>query len=407
MKKKIAVVATMDTKGVEASFVRSELRQLGCEAVLIDIGVIGEPTTAVDYTREQVAAAAGSSLTGLLQQPTRQTAAPIMVAGAAKILLDLIEQDQIAAAAGMGGTQGTTNCAEIFQKLPYGFPKIILSTIASGDVSALVDINDITMMPSVADIIGLNPLTRKMLSNLAGAAFGMAQSVQTVEPKSDSRGVIGVTNLGVLTEGTTRAIRLLEAAGFEVITFHAVGSGGRAMERMIRESLITGVFDYALGEISDQIHGGLRAGDESRLTVAAEAGLPQVVVPGGAEHIGVWVEPPNTIPDRFAGRPHTFHNPRIYVPRLTAEELVAVGEVIGQRLQKVQGNCTVLLPEKGVSRYSVEGGPLHDPEADAAFFSSIRANAPAGVKVESLDFAAEDHGFIDAAVGALDRMMSA
>lgn len=401
MTKTVAVVATMDTKGVEADFVRSELHGFGAMAFLLDIGVVGEPKTVVDCTRQQVALVGGVDFNNIMEHPTRQGASPVMISGAAKILLEKIGAGEIQAVVGMGGSQGTANCAQIFQQLPYGFPKLILSTVASGDTSAFMDIKDITMMPAVADILGLNPFSRKILSNVAGAAFGMAQSERTIAKDTNSKGLIGMTNLGVLTDGANLAIELFEAAGYEVITFHAVGTGGRAMEQMMREGLITAVFDYALGEIADEVHGGFRAANKSRLTVAGELGIPQVICPGGAEHIGLWVDEPNFVPEKYRDHKYVFHNPYIFVPRLTVEEIRLVGKTICERLASTTGNCVVLIPEQGVSRYSIAGAPLHDPESDRAFFDAIRTGLPPSIEFRSLNLAAEDPEFVTAAVNAL------
>ena len=311
MNKQIAVVATMDTKGLESDFIRSEIERFGGTVCLIDIGVVGEPKTNVDYSNQMVVEAAGEDFEKLRQSPSRQEASPIMIRGTAKILLDKIAAGEIQAVVGLGGTQGTPNCAQIFQQLPYGFPKIILSTIASGDTKGFMDIKDITMMPSVADILGLNPFSRKILSNLAGAAYGMAASERKIEKSKEASAFIGMTNLGVLTDGANVALELFEKAGFEVIVFHAVGTGGRAMEQMMREGLLTAVFDYALGEIADGCYDCLRAATDERLTVAAELGLPQVICPGGAEHLGIWVDEADSVPDDYKNHQYVFHTLRL------------------------------------------------------------------------------------------------
>ncbi len=400
MTKTVAVVATMDTKGIEANFVRTELHGFGADTYLIDMGVVGEPKTVVDCTRQQVALLGGVDFNDVMENPTRQDASPIMIRGAAKMLLEKIAAGEIQAVVGMGGSQGTSNCAQIFQQLPYGFPKLLLSTVASGDTSAFMDIKDISMMPAVADILGLNPFSRRILSNLAGAAFGMAQSERTIAKDTNSKGLIGMTNLGVLTEGANHAIELFEAAGYEVITFHAVGTGGRAMEQMMREGLITAVFDYALGEIADEVHGGFRAANNTRLTVAGQLGIPQVICPGGAEHIGIWVDE-EFVPEKYQNHKYVFHNPYIFVPRLTVTEIQAVGNTIVERLAGTTGNCVFLIPEKGVSRYSISGGPLYDPESDRACFDAIRNGLPPSIEIRSLNLAAEDTEFVEVAVNAL------
>ena len=407
MKKTIAVVATMDTKGVESDFIRQQIELLGGEACLIDIGVVGEAKVNADYTNRAVVEAAGESFDEMTKSPDRQTASPIMIKGTAAILIAKIQAGEIHAVAGLGGTQGTPNCAKIFQQLPYGFPKIILSTIASGDTSAMMDIKDIAMMPSVSDILGLNPFTRKILSNLAGAAYGMAISDSDSESQTDSKKtVVGMTNLGVLTEGANHAIELFEKEGFEVITFHAVGTGGRAMEQMMREGLITAVFDYALGEIADEVYECLRSANAERLTVAAELGLPQVICPGGAEHLGIWVNEPDTVPDKYKNHQYVFHNPYVFVPRLNAEEIKPVAQTICERLKNVKKDCAFLIPEKGVSRYSIEGGSLVDRESDAAFFGTIKNGLPSVVDCQVHPYGAEDPKFVELAVNQLVKFVN-
>lgn len=405
MSKKIAIVATMDTKGAESDFIRSEISSFGGESLLIDIGVVGQARTTVDYTNRDVIDAAGHDSDELLRDPTRQSASPVMIKGASAILMDKLEAGEIDAVIGLGGTQGTPNCAQIFQQLPYGFPKIILSTVASGDTSGFMDIKDIAMMPSVADILGLNPFSRKILSNLAGAAYGMANSQRMIERTDQSKPVVGMTNLGVLTEGANHAVKLFESSGYEVIVFHAVGTGGRAMEQMMREGLITAVFDYALGEIADECYDCLRAANEERLTVASKLGLPQVVCPGGAEHLGIWVNEADFVPEQYRDHQYVFHNPYVFVPRLRADEIRKVGQTIGQRLSYASKDCVFLIPEKGVCRYSIDGGPLVDRESDAVFFDTIEENLPATVEVQRHPFGAEDPEFVELAVNNLISMI--
>jgi uncharacterized protein (UPF0261 family) len=402
----IAVLATLDTKGIEADFIRKHLEGLGCGVLFVDIGVIDPPTVDPHLTRDQVADAAGTSMRSVLENPTRQQASDVMVRGASALLQGMVAQGTINGVIGLGGTQGTPNCTAIMRSLPYGFPKVMVSTMASGDVGSFVDIKDITMMFSVADILGLNPLTRRILANAAGAAYGMAKVSTQVKAEPDDRKVIGMTNLGVLTDGAMKAMAMLQERGYEVIVFHAVGSGGRAMEQLMRERLIHGVFDYAMGEISDELFGGFRAADAHRLTVAGALGLPQVICPGGAEHIGLLVEP-NTIPEAWAGWTHVFHNPVVFVPRLSGEQLEQVGAEIGSRLQSTTGPAALMIPTRGVSRYSVEGGALRDAAGDEQFFNALRAHCPSQVDIVNIDAGAEDDAFIKACVKRLDAMMKA
>ena len=393
----IAVLATLDTKGDEAQFLREQIEALHGEALLVDMGVVGEPGAQPDIGREEVAAAGGTPLWNLLKDPTRQEASPVMIAGAARLLRERLKVGELDAVIGLGGTQGTSNCTQVMQALPYGLPKLMVSTVASGDTAAFVGIKDVTMMFSVGDLLGLNPITRKILANAAGAAWGMAQNHVEIRPSESGKPVIGMTNLGVLTEGALLALELFKQRGYEVMVFHAVGSGGRAMEQMMKEGLIGAVFDYALGEISDELFHGLRAGGPERLSVAGQLGLPQVLCPGGAEHIGLIV-PADTVPAAYAGHKHVFHNPIIFAPRLSREQLSEVGAEIGRRLQSTRGKATFLIPTRGVSRYSIPAGPLHDPGSDRVFFDAIRAGLPPTIECIELDAGPEDPGFVRAAV---------
>ena len=285
--------------------------------------------------------------------------------------------------------------------LPYGFPKVMVSTVASGDTAAYVDIKDITMMFSVSDILGLNPFTRKILAKAAGAAHGMAQVDDEVTKSASGKPLIGMSNLGVLTRGALKAIEYFEEKGYEVIVFHAVGSGGRAMEQMMKEGIIGGVFDYALGEIADEHFEGLRAGGPERLTVAGKLGLPQVICPGGAEHLGVLVDPPNTVPDRYKNHQHVFHNPIVFVPRLGKDEMVELASDIADRLQYTKGSAVFMMPLGGTGSYAMEGGPLRDPEGDQAFFAALEEKLPSTIEIEKHDTHAEDPAFVKACVDRL------
>lgn len=395
------MLATLDTKGPETQFLREEIEALGGRALLIDLGIVGKPTTTADVSTNEVLTAGGSSLSEILKNPSRQAASPHIIAGAQKILSQRVQAGEVHAVVGLGGTQGTTICCQVMQCLPYGFPKVMLSTLASGDTSRFVDIKDITMMFSVADILGLNPLSRKMLSNAASAAWGMANNTRTLEPTKNTKGVIGMTNLGVLTEGAHHAIDLFEKEGYEVITFHAVGSGGRAMEQLVKEGAITAVFDYALGEIADEVFGGLRAANAERLTVAGKLGVPQVVCPGGAEHLGIWCDVPDQVPQAYRDHKYTFHSPRILAPRLNSAEIRRVGLTISERLKHCKSHAVFMVPTKGVSRYSVSGGELEDRESDKVFFDVLRTNMPRQVAFQELELSAEDPAFVEAAVKTL------
>ena len=400
MKKTVVVLATLDTKGEEAAYLREQIESHGGTAKILDLGVVGEAQIEADMGREDVAVAGGTSITELLDAPTRESAGPVMVSGATKILLELIHSGEAHAVLGIGGTQGTSSCSQVMQSLPYGFPKLLVSTVASGDTSPFVGIKDITMMFSVSDLMGLNSFTKRILANAAAAAYGMSLVEGSVEVGASDKPLIAMTNLGVLTEGATYAMELLREAGYEVVVFHAVGSGGRAMEQLMKEGVVGAVFDYALGEIADDVFGGLRAGGPERLTVAGSLGLPQVICPGGAEHLGLFVET-NVVPEAYENHQHVFHSPVIFVPRLNAEEFVQVAEEICRRMQSTRGNAVFMIPLQGVGRYSTPGGPLHDAAGDEAFFGALREGLPKSVDILEIDAGAEDPAFIREAVEQL------
>jgi uncharacterized protein (UPF0261 family) len=379
---------------------RSEIESLGGQALLIDLSLVGESKLSADITKQEVISAGGGNLAELLVKPNREQSNPFIVAGATKIVKELQESGKINAVVSLGGTQGTSTCAPILQALPYGFPKIMLSTAASGDTSPFVGIKDITMMFAVSDILGLNVFSRKILANAAAAAWGMAQSEQCIT-KSEAKGVIGMSNLGVLTQGAMRAIKLFEEAGYEVITFHAIGAGGDAMEQMMKEGIINAVFDYGLGEIADGIWGVLRAGGPERLTVAGKLGLPQVVVPGGSEHLGILVNEPNKIPAGYENHQITWHSPYVFVPRLNAEEQGQVAKVIGEKLSHSTKDTLFLMPLKGVSSYSAEGGELYNTELDDVYWESLQKELPHTIEVESMDVTAQDQALVERAVNYL------
>ena len=351
MPKTIAVLATLDTKGQEAEFLREQLAVLGSRALLVDIGVLGTPATKADLTRAQVARAGGTPLRTLQASPTREASQPVMAAGATRLLLSRLEKGGVHGVIGLGGLQGTAACTAVMRALPYGVPKVMVSTVASGDTSSYV----------------------------------------------------GISNLGVLTRGTMHAIELFRQRGYEAIVFHAVGTGGRAMELMMKQGIIGAVFDYAMGEISDELFHGLRAGGPERLSVAGALGLPQVLCPGGSEHLGILVPTPHQLPDRWKHHAHVWHNEVVLAPRLNVKELRSVAREIGRRLQSTTGNAVLMIPTLGTGSYAMPGGPLNDPRGDRAYFDALKAAVPASIEIVERPLHAEDPAFVEEAV---DRLVS-
>ena len=407
MKNSIVILGTLDTKGREIEFLRQRIVQCGCLPIVFDMGVVGTASISADYTRAQIAKTGGTPLTELLGTPSREVASPVMIRGASTVLQRLIANNAAQAVVGIGGTQGTSSGCAVMQTLPYGFPKLMVSTCAAGDTSTFVGVKDITMMFSVSDILGLNPFMRTVLSNAAAAVCGMANQPQPDQVRAGSiKATIGITNLGVLTDGATFALDYFEERGFEAILFHAVGAGGRAMEQMMRDGLIHGVFDYALGEIADEVFHGLRAGGADRLTTAGKLGLPQVICPGGAEHIGIFLQEAFQLPEQYSAHQNVFHSPVIAAPRLMPDQLEKVAEEIGLRLGQTKGNARFMIPLRGVSRYSVAGGPLHNPNSDARFFAALKRSLPASIDVSEIDAGVEDPVFVKSCCDDLIEMMT-
>jgi len=402
MAKTVALLATLDTKGVEIAFMRDCITARGHRALVIDSGLMGEAATVADLTNAQVAEAAGSSLQTLRRNADREESAPIMAAGATKLVAELVARGEIHALVALGGTQGTTLSTAVMRALPYGFPKIMVSTMASGNVAPWVGTRDITMMYSVTDIMGLNPFMRRVLANAAGAACGMAE----VElPDAAARPLVAITTVGITTQGAMKAAEVLQAAGYETIVFHAVGTGGRAMEEMMRQRLIGAVLDYSTIEVSNEMFHALLAGGPDRLTTAGALGLPQVLCPGAIEVL-VFNEP-ETVPERYRDRRLVRHSPQITDLRLNRDEMAKVGREVGRRLASTKDDAVFLIPKAGYDSYATEGEAFFDLDADEAFVEALRGSVPERIAVIERDLDINDPAFATEAAKALIGLMQA
>ncbi len=401
--KTIVVLATLDTKGREAEYLREQIAKFGDRAWVVDTGVTGTPGTQADTTREEVAAGGGMPLDKILENPSREVAAPVMADGATAIVTRLAAEGKVHGIVAMGGTQGTTLSTKVMRALPYGFPKVMVSTMASGNVSHWVDIKDITMMFSVTDIMGLNPMMRKVLANAAGAVCGMANV--DVKLEQGPRPLVAITTVGITTKGAMKAAEVLEQAGYETIIFHAIGPGGRAMEQMMKEGIIGAVLDYSTIEVSNEMFHALLAGGPERLTTAGKLGLPQVICPGAIEVL-VYNEP-ETVPPPFNTRTLIRHSPQITDVRLDKSEMVQVGREVGKRLQSTTGHAVFMIPSAGYDSYAVKGMGFYDPEADSAFVAELKANLPANLRVIECDTHIEDPVFATDAANLLISLIEA
>lgn len=397
--KTIVVLATLDTKGHEAEYLREQIAKFGDSALIVDTGVTGTPMTRPDISRDEVARAGGMELSEILKHPTREVAAPVMANGATALVMKLAAEDKVHGIVAMGGTQGTTLSTKVMRALPYGFPKVMISTMASGNVAPWVDIKDITMMFSVTDIMGLNPVMRKILANAAGAVCGMANS--DVRLDKGAKPLVAITTVGITTQGAMKAAEVLEGAGYETIIFHAIGPGGRAMEQMMKEGIIGAVLDYSTIEVSNEMFHALLAGGPERLTTAGKLGLPQLLCPGAIEVL-VFNEP-ETVPAPYNTRTLIRHSPQITDVRLNKQEMAEVGKEVGRRLQFTQGHALFMIPTAGYDSYAVEGMGFYDPEADNAFVKELKANLPKSIPVVESGTHIEDPAF---ATDAANRLIA-
>lgn len=373
----VALAGTLDTKSVEYAFVKEEIIKSGCDVLVIDTSVLGEATFEPDIKKEEVAKEGGVDLAEFaarVEGDTRVRANKAMSAGLAVILKKLVKEGKIDAVLGMGGTGGTDSLSAAFRQLPLEFPKMLVSTMASNNTKPYVGNSDMIMMYSVTDIAGLNSISRVVLSTAAHAAAGMAKGyAETKKMTEKSNPLIAITMWGVTTPFVMKMREILEAKGFDVVIFHAVGEGA-AMEELIDTGIIDGVIDAALPEILNQKLGGIFAAGEGRMDAAARRGIPEVVVPGAVEAFNFGA--PDTIPECYntPERKVILHNPNITSLLATPEEMVWLGEYVAKHVNANPAKKAVYLPTLGLDRYMAEGGPWFGPEYLTPLFDAIKTN---------------------------------
>ena len=380
-KKVVAIIGALDTKGAEYAFLKQQIEGQGVGTLMIDVGIFGEPPFAPDISAAEVATAGGADRAALAAANDRGKAVGAMAAGAAIILKRLYDEGRVHGVIAMGGGGGTTLGSIAMQPLPVGAPKLIVSTVASGDTSAYVGVKDIAMMPSIVDVAGVNRLSSKIIANAAGAIAGMVK----IEHREgvDAKPMIAATMFGVTTAGVTKAREIIEKAGYEVLVFHAVGSGGRTMEELIRAGFVAGVLDLTTTELADELAGGVLSAGPNRLEAAGETGVPQVVSLGALDMVNFGAR--ESIPAKYAERKLYPHNPLVTLMRTTREENAELGRIIAAKLSKAKGPTVLMIPKKGVSAIDVEGKPFYDAEADEALFAALRKNITPNVTLVELD----------------------
>ncbi len=406
MEKTILLIGTMDTKEEELLFCRELIRRRGFKVLLLDTGILKEPRTFADIGRREVARAAGvSDLDSLLATGDKGKCIETMIRGVASKTQELLCQGTFHGMLGMGGGQGTDICASAMRIAPRGMPKLLVSTVASGKAifGPYVGTRDIAMMHSIVDLQGLNFLTRRILTNAVEAVCGMVGAPETGEIKP--RGVpVALSMLGTTTPGALRMKATLERRGYEVVAFHQNGTGGIAMEEMIREGAFKGVLDLNLHEIGDRFVGGLHSDPhKERLEAAGEAGIPQVIAPGSINY-AVWGPLPS-LSKALKARKYIIHNPNLTLVRLSPEELGRVGALTAEKINLAQGPTRVFIPLRGFSYPDRENLPHWEPEGNRAFIESLKARLSPSIPLVELDAHINDPAFIDPVADAFLSMM--
>lgn len=392
----VAVVGSLDTKGEEFAYAVGLLKAAGVDPIMIDCGVIGAPPWSPDVSAEDVAKASGHSLAEFRarrdEPGARGEAIDAMGEGLAIIVPDMVAAGTVDGVFGIGGGQGSTMISAALRALPIGVPKVLLSTMSPDNAGGYFGERDIAFFYSVSDIAGLNRITRRVIANAAHAVAGMVTHLPTWD--DDEKPLVGITMFGTTTRAAHRIQERLHAAGLETVVFHAVGSGGRALERMIASGEIAGVIDLTPSEVTDDLFGGIFGAGQARLRGAVQAGIPQVIAPGALGQITFGAR--DTVPAEYldGDRVVLSHSPTVTIVRTNARESARVGAEIARRLQGAR-HTEVLLSLGGLSDYEMPGAPLHAPEADSALFASLRAALPDGIALLERPEDINDPAFAD------------
>ncbi len=398
----IAILGTMDTKGEEHAFVAAQIRRRGHQVLIIDTGIMEEPKLKPDITRREVARAAGVDFDALLAQRDRGEAVKAMSQGAPVVLARLAQEKKIDGVISLGGGGGTAISTAAMRALPIGFPKLMVSTLASGNTAQYVGVKDIVMFPSIVDVAGLNRISRQILTRAAGAICGM---VEAKPPAAGDKPVIVASQFGNTTACVDHARKILEAAGYEVLVFHATGMGGRTMESLIESGMVAGVLDITTTEWADELVGGFLSAGASRLEAAAKQGVPAIITPGCLDMVNFYG--PESVPEKFKGRNFYQHNPQVTLMRTTPEECAQLGRILAEKLNGSKGPVSVLIPRQAISAISAPGQKFYDPAADQALFDALKAGLRRGIEVIEMDCAINDPAFAQACAKALLRNMTA
>jgi len=403
MAKTVVILGTMDTKGQEFAYVKRLIEGHGLSTLIVDAGVLEEPKLKPDITHDEVARAGGKSIEELVEKNDRGEAMEVMSKGTAAVASRLYKEGKLDGIIGMGGSGGTAVATAAMRALPVGVPKVMVSTVASGDVSPYVATRDITMIPSVVDVAGLNPISREIFANAAGAIAGMVKT--EAEKSAEEKPLIAATMFGNTTPCVDLARGKMEEAGYEVLVFHCTGTGGRTMEDLIDDGFITGVLDITTTEWADELAGGVFSAGPKRLEAASRAGIPQVIVPGCVDMVNFGGM--DTVPEKYKDRRFYQWNPNVTLMRTTPEENSEMGRIFAEKANASTGPVVFMLPLKGVSMLDPEGEIFYWPEANQAIFDAIKQNVRSDIPVIEMDMGINDPAFADRAVQELLSMLQA
>jgi uncharacterized protein (UPF0261 family) len=390
----VVLIGTLDTKGAEYEYLRQRLHLAGVRTIVVDVGTLGPPQTTPDISRGEVAAIAGIDMEALTLAVDRGKAVTAMAGAAVAVVRRLYEEGRCDGVLAAGGSGNSAIATAAMQALPVGVPKLMVSTMAAGDTRDYVGASDVTLMPAVTDVAGINSISGRILANAAAAMAGMV----TAPPVDlgEKRPLIAASMFGVTTPSVTAAREELERLGYEVLIFHATGTGGRAMEALIESGFITGVLDITTTELCDELVGGVLSAGPHRLETAGRAGVPQAVSLGALDMVNFGSR--NSVPSQFEGRNLFIHNPTVTLMRTTPAECADLGRQIATKLSAAKGPVALFVPLRGISAISGADGPFYDPEADEALFAAVRQYLPANVQLHELDYHINDHEFAHAMV---------
>jgi uncharacterized protein (UPF0261 family) len=399
----VVLLGTLDTKGIEYEYLRKRLQASGCEVILVDAGIKGTPLTQPNVTREEVAKAVRADVAQLAAAGDRGVAVETMARGATALVLDLFAQGRLHGILGLGGSGGSALVTQAMRALPIGVPKMMVSTVASGDTRPYVGAVDVSMMYSVVDIAGINRISERILTNAAAAIAGMAQAYAEFQPSPIVKPLVAATMFGVTTPCVTEARKYLEERGYEVLVFHATGTGGRSMEALVNGGFIAGVLDITTTELADELVGGVLSAGPDRLEATGNHGLPQVVTLGALDMVNFG--PMDTVPEKFRSRRLYKHNPTVTLMRTTPEECAELGRIIARKLNKARGPVALFIPLRGVSMIATQGGAFYDPVADRALVDNLKIELQSNVEVHELDMDINDPRFAQAMASRLDEFV--